>query len=282
MKNAATNGTAHFIEHMLFKGTTGRSAFDIAAAIDSVGGVMNAFTSKELTSFYIKIPDYHLPLAIDLLADIFKHSLFDDEDIEKEKSVVLQEIHMLEDAPDDYIHDFFETQYWTGHCLGLPILGTREGVQNFTRNGLLDFFENRYRGRNLVVTAAGHLNHDSFVNLVAEAFGAITGDAVEGACTLPDIAAKIAVIEKDLEQIHMIVGTPAPSAISEKRYASFLMNAVLGGSMSSRLFSGDSRKERIGICHSFLLDALYGYGNAEYLRRNRPSRYQRSYRPDIE
>jgi predicted Zn-dependent peptidase len=252
-EDALTNGTAHFIEHMLFKGTQGRSAFDIAAAIDSVGGVMNAFTSKELTSFYIKIPDYHLPLAVDLLADIFKHSLFEAEEIEKEKSVVLQEIHMLEDAPDDYIHDFFETQYWSGHCLGLPILGTREGVQNFTKEGLMSFFKNRYRGRNLVITAAGHLKHGAFVDLVSKSFGPIEGNAVQDACTLPEIAAKVAVIEKDLEQIHMIVGTPAPSAISEKRYASFLMNAVLGGSMSSRLFQEIREKRGLAYAvHSYL------------------------------
>jgi predicted Zn-dependent peptidase len=173
-----TNGAAHFIEHMLFKGTERRSAFDIAAAIDSVGGVMNAFTSKELTSFYIKIPDYHLALAIDLLADIFKHSRFDSQEIEKEKSVIIQEIHMLEDSPDDYIHDFFEAQYWNGHCLGLPILGTKEGVRNFTRDGLLQFFDNRYCGRNLVLTAAGHLTHGCFVDLVDKAFGSMTGDAL--------------------------------------------------------------------------------------------------------
>jgi predicted Zn-dependent peptidase len=252
-EDQATNGAAHFIEHMLFKGTQRRSAFDIAAAIDSVGGVMNAYTSKELTSFYIKIPDYHLPMAIDLLADILKHSLFDEVEMEKEKSVILQEIHMLEDSPDDYIHDFFEAQYWNGHCLGLPILGTKEGVESFTRDGLVDFFNNHYRGSNLVVTAAGHLNHSTFVGLVRQAFGSIGGDAVTDACTLPHIASKVAVIEKDLEQIHMMVGTPAPTAISNDRYASFLMNAVLGGSMSSRLFQEIREKRGLAYAiHSYL------------------------------
>ncbi|MCX7634580.1 MAG: insulinase family protein, partial [Syntrophales bacterium] len=125
-----TNGAAHFIEHMLFKGTERRSAFDIAAAVDAVGGVMNAFTSKELTSFYIKIPDYHLPTAVDLLADIFHHSRFDPEEIDREKLVVLQEINMLEDAPDDYIHDIFEATFWNGHCLGLPVLGERRLIES--------------------------------------------------------------------------------------------------------------------------------------------------------
>ncbi len=252
-ENQSTNGTAHFIEHMLFKGTARRSAFDIAAAIDSVGGVMNAFTSKELTSFYIKIPDYHLPMAIDLLADIFKNSLFAEEEIEKEKSVVLQEIHMLEDSPDDYIHDFFEAQFWNGHCLGLPILGTKEGVKDFSREGLMQFFNHRYRGQNLVVTAAGHLKHGNFIDLVGKAFGSMEGNAIQDSRTIPDIAAKVAVIEKDLEQIHMMIGTPAPSAVSENRYASFIMNAILGGSMSSRLFQEIREKRGLAYAiHSYL------------------------------
>ena len=248
-----TNGTAHFIEHMLFKGTLKRSAFDIAAAIDSVGGVMNAFTSKELTSFYIKIPDYHLPLAIDLLADIFLNSQFEDKEIEKEKSVILQEIHMLEDAPDDYIHDFFEAEFWNGHRLGLPILGTKSGVEHFTRDGLLRFFRDRYCGDNMVVTAAGHLHHDDFVGLVQKAFSTMNGRAIREENTVPDIAPKVAVIEKELEQIHLMIGTPAPSAVSEDRYASFIMNAILGGSMSSRLFQEirESRGLAYAI-HSFL------------------------------
>ena len=130
-EDSRTNGAAHFIEHMLFKGTERRSAFDIAAAIDSVGGVMNAFTSKELTSFYIKIPDYHLALAIDLLADILKNSQFEENEIGKEKSVVLQEISMLEDSPDDYIHDFFEANFWQGDHLDLPVLGSGNRSKDF-------------------------------------------------------------------------------------------------------------------------------------------------------
>ena len=252
-ENLQNNGTAHFIEHMLFKGTQKRSAYDIAAAIDSVGGVMNAFTSKELTSFYIKIPDYHLPLAVDLLADIFLNSQFDDREIEKEKSVVLQEIHMLEDAPDDYIHDFFEAEFWNGHRLGLPILGTRSGVENFTRDGLIQFFRDRYCGDNMVVTAAGHFQHDDFAELVQKAFGPMTGRAIKEENTLPDIAPKVAVIEKELEQIHLMIGTPAPSAVSEDRFASFIMNAILGGSMSSRLFQEIREKRGLAYAiHSFL------------------------------
>ncbi|MDD5168028.1 MAG: pitrilysin family protein [Syntrophales bacterium] len=247
------NGTAHFIEHMLFKGTQRRSAFDIAAAIDSVGGVMNAFTSKELTSFYIKIPDYHLPLSIDLLADIFQNSQFDKGEIEKEKSVVFQEIRMLEDSPDDYIHDFFEAQFWNGHRLGLPILGVKEGVEQFDRDGLLRFVNDHYGGRNIVITAAGHLKHEEFLALVRKSFGSVGGNALKGTDTALDIVPKVAVIEKDLEQIHMMIGTLAPSAVSERRYASFLLNAILGGSMSSRLFQEIREKRGLAYAiHSYL------------------------------
>jgi predicted Zn-dependent peptidase len=154
-EDGSTNGMSHFVEHMLFKGTRKRSSFDIASAIDSVGGVLNAFTGKELTSLYVKIPDYHLPMAIDLLADILQESVFDPEEIQREKSVVLQEIHMLEDTPDEQIHDFFEALFWDGHPLGLPVLGTKERVQSFSRESLTQFFSPRYRGENLVISAAG-------------------------------------------------------------------------------------------------------------------------------
>jgi len=252
-EDSRTNGAAHFIEHMLFKGTERRSAFDIAAAIDSVGGVMNAFTSKELTSFYIKIPDYHLALAIDLLADILKNSRFDESEIGKEKSVVLQEISMLEDTPDDYIHDFFEANFWQGNHLDLPVLGTRERVEGFSREMLLGFFRRRYRGRNVVLTAAGHLQHDQLVDLVAKAFGDMGESGGKIVFQTPYVNTNISVLEKELEQVHMMIGTLAPSSVSENRHAAFLMNAILGGSMSSRLFQEIREKRGLAYAvHSYL------------------------------
>jgi len=248
-----TNGMAHFIEHMLFKGTRNRSAFDIASAIDSVGGVMNAFTGKELTSFYIKIPDYHLAMAIDLLADIVQNSLFDPEEIIKEKSVVLQEIHMLDDSPDDYIHDFFEEKFWRDHPLGYPILGTKEGVENFDRASILQFLSAWYRGQNLVLTAAGRLKHEHLVDLVHQALGSVPKEAIGNGSGSPEVSAGITVLDKDLEQIHMVMGCPAPCSLSPRRYASFLMNAVLGGSMSSRLFQEIREKRGLAYAiHSYL------------------------------
>jgi predicted Zn-dependent peptidase len=235
-EDSNTNGTSHFIEHMLFKGTEKRSAYDIAWTIDSIGGHMNAFTGKELTSFYLKIPDYHLPLAIDVLADVFKNSRFDKDEIAREKSVILQEIDMLEDSPDEYIHDFFEAAFWNSHPLGLPILGTKDRVKKMSRTALSRFFKSRYRGGNLILTAAGNLKHHNLVDLVHNAFGALSGDVEDEGIGVPVISPRVAVLEKNLEQVQMVIGVPAPSAISPRRHACMLLNAILGGSMSSRLF----------------------------------------------
>lgn len=242
------NGTAHFIEHMLFKGTARRSAFDIASDIDSVGGVMNAFTGKELTAFYVKVPDYHVNLAIDLLADIFTHSLFDLDDIEKEKAVVLQEISMVEDTPDEYIHDIFEKHFWEGHALAMPVLGTRDSVDAFDREQVMRFFEDRYRGENLVIAAVGNLEHDALVDCVAKLFGSLPALRLQSGETRPGTTARRCCIEKDLEQLHLVVGTPAPATLDNDRFAGILMNSVFGGSMSSRLFQ--EIREKRGLAYA--------------------------------
>jgi predicted Zn-dependent peptidase len=247
-----TNGAAHFIEHMLFKGTERRSAFDIASAIDSVGGVMNAATGKELTSFYIKIPDYHLELAVDLLADIFTGSLFDQTEIGRERSVILQEIRMVEDTPDDFIHDFFERMFWRDHPLGLPILGTKERIEAFHRSDLLQFFQTRYRGNRLVISAAGNCKHNRLVDLVRRCFGSLVGSSPCEKTEAPAASPGRTVLRKDLEQVHLIIGSPAPSAVSAERHAGFLLNAVLGGSMSSWLFQ--EVREKRGLAY-----AIYSY-----------------------
>jgi predicted Zn-dependent peptidase len=252
-EDQATNGAAHFIEHMLFKGTKKRSAFEIASAIDSVGGMMNAFTGKELTSFYIKIPDYHLPMAVDLLADIFTNSSFDEKEIIKEQSVVLQEINMTEDSPDDYIHDYFEGVFWNGHPLGFPVLGTRSLVASLNRKTLLSFFDARYGGDNLVLAAAGNLKHDEFVDLVSKTFGSIPAKTINPQINKPAVSSRVAILKKDLEQAHMIMGVLAPSAVSPERYSGFLLNAILGGSMSSRLFQEIREKRGLAYAiHSFV------------------------------
>ena len=251
-ESGLTNGAAHFIEHMLFKGTERRSAFDIASAIDSVGGVMNAATGKEQTSFYIKIPDYHLELAVDLLADIFTGSRFDETEIGRERSVILQEIRMVEDTPDDLIHDLFEGMFWKGHPLGLPVLGTKERVAAFSRDDLLSFFQICYRGNRLVIAAAGHLKHNEFVELICRSFGSIVVSSAGRPEIAPEARPGKYVLRKDLEQVHLIIGAPAPSAVSPERHAGFLLNAILGGSMSSWLFQ--EIREKRGLAY-----AIYSY-----------------------
>ncbi len=253
-EEASINGAAHFIEHMLFKGTRTRSALDIAAEIDSVGGVLNACTGKELTSFYVKIPDYHLSLAIDLLADILKNSLFDPQEMEKEKSVILQEIHMVEDTPDDFIHDFFGEMFWNGHPLGLPVLGNEQSVAGFPRETLVRFFAEHYLGDRLVLTAAGNLKHDALVDLVARSFGSLERYSGKEKDQTPLVKSRIGLLEKDLEQVHIIIGSLSHSFASPDRYAGFLMNVILGGSMSSRLFQEVREKRGLAYAiHSYLV-----------------------------
>jgi len=221
---------------MLFKGTRKRSPLQIASAIDVVGGVMNASTGKESTAFYIKVPDYSLDLAIELLADIFKNSRFRSEDIEKEKSVVQQEIRLLEDSPDEYIHDLFESHFWDGHPLARPIMGTQDSVASLNRRRVLRFFDRNYRGKNLVISVAGQVKHDRLIGLVSRHFESIPALEEDARDMPPNPSVATSTVNKDLEQIHLIIGCPAPSSTDPRRYASFLMNALLGGSMSSRLF----------------------------------------------
>ncbi len=162
------NGLSHFIEHMVFKGTKHRSAEDIARSVDSVGGGLDAFTSKELVSFNTKVMDEHLPLALDILADLVLNPLFREEDIEKEKGVILEEIKMEADQPEFVLHETFISNFWKGHGLGKPILGTKETVKKFGQEMLFDYYNRVYSPRNILITAAGNLDHDEIVRLVQE------------------------------------------------------------------------------------------------------------------
>ena len=175
-ESADKSGIAHFVEHMLFKGTATRSAEDIAQAIDSIGGQLDAFTAKEYASYYIKVLDEHLPLAMDILADIVRNPAFSVEDIEREKKVVVEEIKMVEDTPDDLVHELFTQGFWENHPLGRPILGTRETVESFTSEVLRDYFQQAYTARNLIVSAVGNLEHERVRELVDEKFGSLAAD----------------------------------------------------------------------------------------------------------
>jgi predicted Zn-dependent peptidase len=242
------NGISHFIEHLLFKGTERRTAFDIAKEIDSVGGTLNAFTGREYTCFYAKVIDRNLPLAIDLLSDIFLHSLMDEKDIEKERMVILQEIKMVEDTPDDYIHDLFNRTCWGDHPLGFPICGTAERVQSFGRDQIREFFKNHNQSDRIIICAAGGLRHGEVVDLVEATFGRIPKSNQSRERIKPSPVSATRVSRRDLEQVHFCLGTHGLHYNHPLRFASYVLNTILGGGMSSRLFQ--EIRENRGLAYS--------------------------------
>jgi len=243
-----SNGVAHFIEHLLFKGTERRSSLDIAREIDSVGGVLNAFTSREYVCYYAKVLDKFLPRAVDLLTDLFLHSIFDPDEIEKERRVVLQEISMMEDTPDDLIHDLFHQHFWQGHPLGMSILGDVTSVSGLSRDSILSYKDQMYRGEDIIVSAAGNLEHDDLVRLLEAHLRSIRGGHGRTPSERPHYQRRIELVEKDLEQVHVCLGVRGVQQDHPHRYDAFIMNAILGGSMSSRLFQ--EVREKSGLAYS--------------------------------
>ena len=242
------SGIAHFVEHMLFKGSDTRSAEDIAQAIDSIGGQLDAFTAKEYASYYIKVLDEHLPLAVDLLSDIVLRPAFAAEEIEREKKVILEEIKMVEDTPDDLVHEVFTQYFWEGHPLGRPILGSKETVEALTRDAIREYFEGAYVGSNIIVSAAGNIEHAKVRDLIQQAFGSVKrdGDRLNG--TPPKVVAQVITRTKEIEQSHVCLGTTSYPQRHDDRYVSYILNTVLGGSMSSRLFQ--NVREKRGLAYS--------------------------------
>lgn len=239
----AESGIAHFIEHMLFKGTERRTAREIAQQFDSMGGNLDAFTAKEYAGYYLKVMDDHLPRAFDILSDLVLHPAFPDDELEREKKVILEEIKMVEDTPDDLVHEMFTEQYWPDHPLGRPILGTPETVASFTRDQLHRYFREAYVGRNLIVSAAGNFDHATLRAMVEEAFGGVPDAGADWQETAPSVRPTQVEHTKDLEQSHIVIGTPAFAQAHADRYPAYLLNVILGGSMSSRLFQ-TIREER--------------------------------------
>ncbi|MGH7931265.1 MAG: M16 family metallopeptidase [Candidatus Binatia bacterium] len=236
------NGISHFLEHLLFKGTERRSAARIAEEMDAVGGVINAFTAKEHTCYYAKVLDENLPLAIDLLTDIFLHSKFAEEEIERERSVILQEISQAEDTPDDYVHDLFSLDFFQDHPIGRPICGTAVTVNRFSRDDFVRFFRSRYRPGRVIVAAAGHLRHGEIVDEMAARLGVVVDGAAGMSADSPDglqppqLRHGVFPHSKSLEQAHLCMGVPGLPQAHPQRYAAYVLNTLLGGGMSSRLF----------------------------------------------
>jgi predicted Zn-dependent peptidase len=241
-ESAAQNGISHFIEHLLFKGTERRSAAQIAEEMDAVGGVINAFTSKEQTCYYAKVLDEDLPLAIDLLTDIFLHSAFDPEEIERERSVILQEISQSEDTPDDYVHDLFSLDFFNDHPIARPICGREATVNSFQRQDFVEFFNTRYQPRRVVVSAAGNFRHDALVKEMAARLGSVDSTrqaarqiVLEGE-SKPEMGSGVYLHSKELEQAHLCLGMAGVAQGDPQRYPAYVLNTLLGGGMSSRLF----------------------------------------------
>jgi len=252
-------GIAHFVEHMLFKGTATRTAEDIAQAIDSIGGQLDAFTAKEYASYYIKVLDEHLPLAVDLLSDIVVNPAFPLDELEREKKVILEEIKMVEDTPDDLVHELFTQHFWEGHPLARPILGTKETVESFTPEVLRDYFRDIYAAPNLIVSAAGNIEHAKVRELIERAFEKLPRQAVPHRDEAPRVVPQVIVRTKELEQSHVCLGTNSYPQNHDDRYVSYIMNTVLGGSMSSRLFQ--NVREKRGLAYA-VFSGLSAYRDA--------------------
>jgi len=252
-EEAARNGLSHFIEHMVFKGTHNRSAEAIARQVDSIGGNLDAFTAKECVCFNVKVLDEHLPIALDVLSDLVLNPVFAVEDIVRERRVILEEIKMDEDNPDYLVHEIFTQNFWKDHPLGKPILGTKETVRGFEQPVVLDLYRQRFVPGNLIVAAAGNLNHQRFVELVNQHFSNMT-PGKNGLHSLPPkIVPKITLRnKKSLEQVQICVGVPSHPIAHEKRFASYVLNTLLGGGMSSRLFQ--NIRERQGLAYAIYSD----------------------------
>jgi predicted Zn-dependent peptidase len=252
-ESAEQNGVSHFIEHMLFKGTKNRSAEDIARSVDSIGGNLDAFTAKEMVCFNTKVLDEHLPVAIDVLSDLVLNPLFRDEDIEKEKGVILEEIKMDADSPDYLVHEIFSSNFWKDHPLGKPILGTRETVKRFNQGIVQDYYRSVYTPGNLLITAAGNLSHERLLDLVRERFEAVPAATPAPPEPAPATHARIALrSKKDLEQVHVCLGVPSYPIPHEDRFNCYVLNTMLGGGMSSRLFQ--NIRERQGLAYAVYSD----------------------------
>jgi predicted Zn-dependent peptidase len=256
-ESPAESGISHFIEHMLFKGTHNRTAEEIARSVDSIGGGLDAFTSKELVSYNVKVLDQHVPQAFDVLADLVLHPLFLDEDIQKEKGVILEEIKMEVDNPEYLVHEIFSSNFWKGHPLGRPILGTRRTVSSFDRETVERFYRETYAPSNILITAAGSLVHKDLYKLAERYFSNLKGPALRAPLAPPEPQARLVFREKpSLEQVHVYLGVPSLPMSHKSRFACYVLNTVLGAGMSSRLFQ--NVRERQGLVYAIFSElSLY-------------------------
>ena len=250
---AEMNGISHFVEHMLFKGTRSRTAQHIAKEMDSIGGNLDAFTGKEMICFNVKSLAEHVPVALEILTDLVLNPVFDASDLERERGVILEEIKLDADNPEVLVHELFTQAFWKDHPLGWPILGTSKTVARLDRQSLVAYHGDRFHGGNMIFSAAGNLDHDEFTETVAQKFSRLAGGTTLHEQPAPEASARIVLRnKKSLEQVQLCLGVPAPPITDENRYATLILNTVLGGSMSSRLFQ-TIREER-GMAYSIYSD----------------------------
>jgi predicted Zn-dependent peptidase len=242
------NGISHFLEHMFFKGTKKRTATDIAIDIDSIAGDLNAFTSRENTAFYVKVLDEYHARGIEILTDIFLHSTFPEDEVEKEKGVIREEIKMVEDTPDDHIHDLFSRSIWGETGLGQPVLGTRDTVKSFKRDDLISHVRKYYGTADTVVSCAGNFEPEEVLALLNKHLGSLRRGSEPEHFPAPAFSGKLAVFPKTLSEAHLCIGIPGLPYASEERYALSLLNTILGSSVSSRLFQ--EIREKKGYAYS--------------------------------
>lgn len=259
----AENGIGHFIEHMLFKGTPRRKAIDISREIESVGGSMNACTDREYVTVYAKVLARDFPLAIDILSDIYRNSTFEEVELEREKGVVLQEILMVEDNPEESLHDVFHESYWGGHPLGLPVQGKSGNIASFSRRQVAGYFRDRFWRRGMIVTVVGNLPHEQVVEVTGTALRALRLGDRHRTDSPPPPSRRTVLRKKPIEQLYLCLGAPAVSRASDRKYAAVVLNTLLGGSMSSRLFQR-IREER-GLAYS-VYSCLSSYSDSGILK----------------
>ena len=247
------NGISHFVEHMVFKGTRSRSSLQIAREMDSIGGNLDAFTGKETICFNVKSLADHVPIALDVLTDLVLNPTFASGEIERERGVILEEIKIDEDNPDVLVHELFTQNFWKDHPLGKPILGTTQTVGRLDQQKLFDYHAGRFRGGNMIFSAAGDLEHDQFVDAIAQKFSPLLPGEPAFESQTPQASARILLQNKKaLEQVQLCLGVPAPPITDDNRFATLILNTILGGGMSSRLFQ-TIREER-GLAYAIYSD----------------------------
>lgn len=272
----AQNGVSHFIEHMLFKGSESRSAEDIAKIIDSTGGHLDAYTAKELVSYNTKVIDDHLPVAFDVLSDMVLRPKFLQEDIEKEKGVILEELKMEVDNPEYLVHETFFRTFWKNHPLGRSILGTKATIGSFNQDMIRAYYSDVYVPANIVITAAGRISHERIVEYAQQYFGELPAGASPSDQSTPDPEPPLILKKKQsLEQVHLCVGVPAYPIADERRYGCYVLSTLLGGGMSSRLFQ--NIREKHGLAYSIFSElnlyrdtgclAVYSGTSTEHVKR---------------